>query len=99
MRAMKILAFAVLALTWSLHAAERTATASRAGLDPERLARIPARMKEFVDKGTIAGAVTLVARHGVVASLEAVGWQDLETKKPMHSKTETRCSRRSLWLS
>jgi hypothetical protein len=31
-------------------------------------------MKEFVDSGTIAGAITLVARHGVVVSLEAVGY-------------------------
>ncbi len=64
-----------------------TANISKAGMDAERLARIPARMKEFVDKGTIAGVVTLVARHGVVASLEAVGYQDLETKKPMRPDT------------
>ena len=64
-----------------------TANIAKAGMDPERLTRIPARMKEFVDKGTIAGAVTLVARHGVVASLEAVGYQDLETKKPMRTDT------------
>jgi CubicO group peptidase (beta-lactamase class C family) len=56
---------------------------ARAGMDPERLARIPIRMKAFVDQGMIAGVVTLVARHGVVASLDAVGYQDLETKKPM----------------
>ncbi len=54
-------------------------------MDAERLARIPARMKEFVDSGTIAGAVTLVARDGVVVSLEAVGYQDLETKTPMRT--------------
>jgi CubicO group peptidase (beta-lactamase class C family) len=40
-----------------------------------------------VDKGTIAGAVTLVARHGVVAGLEAVGFQDLESRKPMRIDT------------
>jgi CubicO group peptidase (beta-lactamase class C family) len=59
------------------------AAQTKAGMDPGRLARIPARMKEFVNSGTIAGAVTLVARHGVVVSLEAVGYQDLETKTPM----------------
>ena len=42
-------------------------------------------MKEFVDSGTIAGAVTLVARHGVVVSLEAVGYQNLETKTRMRA--------------
>ena len=40
-------------------------------------------MKEFVDAGKTAGVVTLVARHGRVASLDAVGYQDLETKTPM----------------
>ena len=59
----------------------------KAGFDPERLARIPARMKEFVEKGTISGTVTLIARHGVVGSLEAVGYQDLETNKPMRTDT------------
>ncbi len=56
---------------------------AKAGMDPERLTRIPVRMKAFVDQGTVAGVVTLVARHGVVASMEAVGYQELETKKPM----------------
>lgn len=64
---------------------EKQATVT--GTDPERLARIPVRMKEFVEQGTIAGAVTLVARHGMVASLEAVGYQDLETKRPMRTDT------------
>lgn len=84
---MKNLAFALLALTCGLHAAEPRKTASKTGMDPERLARIPARMREFVEKGMIAGTVTLVARHGEVALLEAVGYQDLETKKPMRTDT------------
>jgi CubicO group peptidase (beta-lactamase class C family) len=58
-----------------------------AGMNPARLARIPARMKEFVAAGKTAGVVTLVARHGHVASLEAVGYQDLESKTPMRSDT------------
>ena len=57
--------------------------AAQAGLDPNRLAQIPARMQQFVDKGTAAGIVTLVARHGQVAALDAVGYTDLETKQPM----------------
>lgn len=63
------------------------ADAVRTGMDPERLAKIRARMQSFVDQGTIAGVVTLVARRGVVASLEAVGYQDLETQKPMRTDT------------
>jgi hypothetical protein len=44
-------------------------------------------MKAFVEQGAIAGAVMLAARHGVVASLDVVGYQDLETKKPMRRDT------------
>src|SRR3990172_2550315 len=58
-----------------------------AGMDPERLARIPAWLHSLVEKEQIAGAVTLIARHGVVASLEAVGYQDLETRRPMRPDT------------
>jgi CubicO group peptidase (beta-lactamase class C family) len=54
-----------------------------AGMNAERLAAIPLRMKEFVEQGTTAGPVTIVARHGHVASFEAIGYQDLENKKPM----------------
>lgn len=54
-----------------------------AGMSAERLARIAPRMKEFVDGGKVAGIVTLVARHGHVASLDAVGYQDLESKTAM----------------
>jgi CubicO group peptidase (beta-lactamase class C family) len=58
-----------------------------AGMSAARLARIPVRMKEFVAAGKTAGVVTLVARHGHVASLEAVGYQDLESKTPMRTDT------------
>lgn len=56
---------------------------TKACLDERKLADIPKRMKAFVDDGTVAGVVTLVAHKGEVASLEAVGWADLEAKKPI----------------
>jgi len=56
-----------------------------AGMDPALLARIPARMKSYVNGGTAAGFVTIVVRHGHVASLQAVGYQDLEGKVPMRT--------------
>src|SRR5450759_3259248 len=61
-----------------------------AGMSPARLARIADRMKEFITAGKTAGVVTLVARHGHVASLEAVGYQDLESKTPMRTDTIVR---------
>ncbi len=48
-----------------------------------RLARIPARLQQFVDKGTLAGAVVLLAQDGRIISHEAVGWADVETKRAM----------------
>jgi CubicO group peptidase (beta-lactamase class C family) len=42
-------------------------------------------MQKFVDDSTVAGAVTLVSRHGQVASVEAVGYADLATKAPMRA--------------
>jgi len=54
-----------------------------AGMNPQKLAEIPARMKEFVAAGTISGIVTIVARHGKVAEFDAVGLRDIESNSPM----------------
>jgi CubicO group peptidase (beta-lactamase class C family) len=54
-------------------------------LDPARLGEVPARVKAYVDDGTIAGAVALVARKGGVERVDVVGWSDLETRKPMRA--------------
>lgn len=48
--------------------------------DPDPVA---ATLAPFVEDGQIAGAVTLVARQDQVLSLQAVGFQDLETRTPM----------------
>jgi CubicO group peptidase (beta-lactamase class C family) len=58
---------------------------AKAGLDAQTLARIPARMKAFVDDGAVAGVVTLVQRRGVLAALDAAGMQELEARKPMRT--------------
>src|SRR5947208_16848623 len=80
-----------LLLLLSAHAisliAASVADPAKAGMNPGRLARIPARMQSFVDRGTAAGFVTLVARHGQLASLAAVGYQDRESKTPMRTDT------------
>jgi CubicO group peptidase (beta-lactamase class C family) len=75
------------ALVFPLLLAAASPDPQKVGMDPDRLARIPARMRTFVDKGRIAGAVTLVARHGAIAELDAVGFQDLEAKKQMRTDT------------
>ncbi|MCY2992217.1 MAG: serine hydrolase [Planctomycetota bacterium] len=40
-------------------------------------------LRPFVDRQTMAGAVTLVATKDKVLSLEAVGWADIAAKRPM----------------
>ncbi len=59
--------------------------AAENGMDSQRLAKIPVRMQEFVDRGEVAGVVGLIARHGEVAHLSAVGYQDVESKKPLRT--------------
>jgi CubicO group peptidase (beta-lactamase class C family) len=56
-----------------------------AGMDAARLERIPVRMQSYVDQGTAAGFVTIVVRHGHVATLKAVGYQDREARLPMRT--------------
>lgn len=51
----------------------------------EGLNKIPARMKEFIDRGTAAGIVTLVAQNGQIKALDAVGYTDIETRQPMRT--------------
>jgi CubicO group peptidase (beta-lactamase class C family) len=70
-----------------LFAAPPTVDPAKSGLDPNRLAQIPVRMKALVEQGAAAGVVTLVARHGAIAELDATGYQNLETRKPMAQDT------------
>ena len=53
------------------------------GFSSARLQRIGNAMRRFVDEGTIAGAVTLVARQGKAVHFEATGLMDLEARRPM----------------
>lgn len=81
-----VLGFSLAALAAVPFAIDKT-DPEAAGMNPARLARIPARMNEFVAARKTAGVVTLIARHGHVASLEAVGYQDLESQTPMRTDT------------
>ena len=59
--------------------------ASSPGAEAAKLDGIPKRMQQFVDDGSISGAVTLVARHNQVISLDAIGLADIAAKKPMRT--------------
>lgn len=68
-------------------AAARNPVASpeEVGLASERLDRIGEAIQRSVDAGRIAGAVSLVARHGKIAYFKAFGMADREAKKPMRN--------------
>jgi CubicO group peptidase (beta-lactamase class C family) len=55
------------------------------GLSTERLKRVDALMARLQEQGKLAGAVTVVARRGQLVSLQAHGFADLETKRPMRA--------------
>jgi CubicO group peptidase (beta-lactamase class C family) len=61
------------------------ARAEEVGMSSERLQRLSQRMQEYVDKGQVAGVVTLVARQGKVVQYEARGFRNREEKIPMRA--------------
>src|SRR3954471_23514643 len=61
----------------------QTAKPEDVGVSSERLKRIHDLIERRIESRDISGAVTLVARKGKVAHLEAQGLMDIETNKPM----------------
>lgn len=59
------------------------ATAESVGMSTARLARIHDYIQGYLDRNEIAGAVTLVARHGKVVHFEAQGLRSKEDHAPM----------------
>jgi len=57
------------------------------GLDSEQLAKIEPFFRGRVERGEIAGIVTLVARQGKIAHFSAVGYQDVVREIPMERDT------------
>jgi len=64
-----------------------TAKPEAVGLSAERLDRISTTVQKDIDDQRLAGAVTLVVRHGHVAWFKAQGMQDREAGKPMRPDT------------
>jgi CubicO group peptidase (beta-lactamase class C family) len=57
------------------------------GLSAPRLNEATDLLNRYVAEQRIAGAVAAVARHGRVGYLQAVGFQDLETRAPMAERS------------
>jgi CubicO group peptidase (beta-lactamase class C family) len=58
-----------------------------AGVDQDVLSKIPQRMKYFVDRQTVAGAVTLVAHGSDIVEFDATGMADVEAGHAMQKDT------------
>lgn len=79
--------FCLTAAPASLAAQLPRARAEAVGMSSERLARMRPAMQGFVDRGDVAGVVTLVARRGRLVALDTAGYADLDARKPMRSTT------------
>ena len=58
-----------------------------AGVDQDVLSKIPQRIKTFVDRQTVAGAVTLVAHGTDIVEFDATGVADVEAGHAMQKDT------------
>ena len=54
-------------------------------MSSEWLARIGPALQAYIDRGEVAGTVTMVARRGKVVYQEARGWSDIEADKPLRT--------------
>ncbi|HEV8396784.1 MAG TPA: serine hydrolase domain-containing protein [Vicinamibacterales bacterium] len=80
-----VVAFVCLVATLPLTGAGTAVRPEDVGLSSERLQQVNALVKRHLDAKSFAGAVTLVARNGRIAHLQAHGFAELESKKPMQT--------------
>ena len=78
-----LVALVCLVSVGSLSGAGATAKPEDVGLSSERLQQVNALVKRHLDAKSFAGAVTLVARNGRIAHLQAHGFADLDAKQAM----------------
>lgn len=57
------------------------------GFDPVKLAEVRPALQAFVDSGELAGIVTLTSLGGEIIQSEAIGWADIESRRPMRPDT------------
>jgi CubicO group peptidase (beta-lactamase class C family) len=60
------------------------------GFSPQRLERLHAGLKGFVDAGKFSGMVLLLARNGKIVDWQTYGLRDLEQRLPMEKDTIVR---------
>jgi CubicO group peptidase (beta-lactamase class C family) len=57
------------------------------GMSQERLKRLDAAMRSYIDEGKLAGAVVTIRQDGREVFSEACGWRDKEASDPMREDT------------
>ena len=85
-----LLVVGVVLLGIGTHAEERDLAIvepAAVGMSAEGLGELTAAMQGFVDRGELAGVVTVVARHGKIVHFDTLGKQDLVTGAPMAKDT------------
>ena len=70
--------------TSTLLLAAPCSSAAEHGMNEKTLSQIPKDLKAIVDRGQSSGMVTLVARNGEIASIDAVGWRVMD-KEPLET--------------
>ena len=55
------------------------------GFLPDRIARLQLVLQDEINRERLPGAVVMIARHGKIALLESLGWQDPVTRTPMQT--------------
>jgi CubicO group peptidase (beta-lactamase class C family) len=81
-RAVALTCAVIVLLAWPIPAATPRAKPGEVGLSSERLRRVGEAMQRHIQGAQIGSAVTLVARRGRIAHLEAFGQLDVESRKP-----------------
>lgn len=79
-----ILYFTTVVFSQSKHPVIATATTPEAaGLSSERLKRIDAVLKDYVDEGRMNGAVAMIIHDGKIGYYKSFGYNDVDTKTPL----------------
>jgi CubicO group peptidase (beta-lactamase class C family) len=74
-------------LAVALSSAGAQSNSKAAGVNQDVLSKIPQRIKSFVDRQTVAGAVTLVAHGNDIVEFDATGMADVEAGHAMQKDT------------
>ena len=62
-------------------------TPEKEGFSSQRLETLHKRFEEFVEKGTRAGAITMILHNGKIVDWKTYGYRDVDRKLPMEKDT------------